>query len=411
MASISVGWYHACAVTAAGGARCWGNSYGWGGGLQHTYDPVEVTGLSGGVAAVGAGAVHSCALTTAGGVKCWGSNYWGQLGDGTTTDHMTPVDVAGLATGIQAISVGYSSTCALTTGNEVKCWGRNVDGQLGDGTYTDRTTPVLVAGLSGVTAIAVGGTNNDGLFTGHACALVAVPGAAGGEVKCWGRNVDGELGDSTTAANRSTPVSVVGFAPGEIQAVTAGDGYTCALTVAGAAKCWGGNRWGQLGDGTTAARAAPGLVGSLSSGVQALATGEPHACAIVGASTAAGGSSPLGHVQCWGNEYSGKLGNYALAYYPPTVVPAAGSDVLAVAAGPYNTCVLRGGTPDGADAWCWGDNYWGQLGDGTRTSRVTPRPGPGARRPGKGDFAGGPALLCAGGRRRAGGNHCDVLGP
>jgi alpha-tubulin suppressor-like RCC1 family protein len=371
--SISVGKYHACAVTADGGAHCWGsNGNGQlGSPSPSTFIPVEVTGLAGDVAAVGAGADHSCALTTAGGVKCWGGNAYGQLGDGTTTDRTTPVDVAGLATGIQAVSVGYGSTCALTTGGEVKCWGHNVDGELGDGTYSDRTTPVLVAGLSGVTAIAAGGTTNDGLYTGHECALVAPPGAAG-DLKCWGRNVDGELGDGTTSPNRSTPVSVVGFAPGEIQAVAAGDGYTCASTTAGAAKCWGNNFAGQLGDGTTAARTAPGLVGSLSSGVQALAAGEAHACAIVGAVTAAAGSPPLGHVQCWGDDSAGELGNYTLAYYPPTVVPAAGSDVQAVAAGPYNTCVLRGGTPDGADAWCWGDNLWGQLGDGTKTSRVVP---------------------------------------
>ncbi len=374
VASISVGRSHACAVTAAGGARCWGtNDYGeLGSTSPTTFSPVDVTGLASGVAAVGAGGDHTCALTTAGGVKCWGGNTWGQLGDGTTTNRPAPVDVAGLATGIQAISLGYGSTCALTTGGEVKCWGHNADGQLGDGTYTDRTTPVLVAGLSGATAIASGGIDNSVMFTGHTCALIAAPGAAGGDLKCWGRNVDGELGDGTVGTNRSTPVSVVGFAPGEIQAVTAGYGYTCALTTAGAVKCWGSNSWGQLGDGTTASRTTPAVVGSLSAGVQAVAAAERHACAIVAGGSAAGGTAATRHVECWGNNDSWQLGNYALVYRLPTAVPAAGSDVQALAAVSNRTCVLRGATPGGANAWCWGDNYWGQLGDGTTASRVLP---------------------------------------
>jgi alpha-tubulin suppressor-like RCC1 family protein len=183
-----------------------------------------------------AGSRHTCALTSGGAVKCWGYNATGQLGDGTRgTNRLTPVDVAGLASGVVAIAAGDFHSCKLTSGGAVKCWGRNDDGRLGDGTVrTMRLTPVDVVGLaSGVVAIAAGAL--------HTCALTS-----GGAVKCWGRNDDGRLGDGTVRTMRLAPVDVVGLASG-VAAISAGYSHTCALTSGGAAKCWGAYESGQLG--------------------------------------------------------------------------------------------------------------------------------------------------------------------
>ena len=148
----------------------------------------------GGNRQIAAGAEHTCALTSSGGVKCWGRNNYGQLGDGTTTDRLTPVDVSDLADGVQSIEAGVAHTCALTASGVTMCWGRNDYGQLGDGTTTDRLTPVEVSDLAvDVQAIAAGPE--------HSCALTS------GDIRCWGGNGRGQLGDGTTT-DRLTPVEV-----------------------------------------------------------------------------------------------------------------------------------------------------------------------------------------------------------
>ena len=211
---ISAGSFHTCAVTSDGGVKCWGNNKGGSLGddtFEDRYTPVDVKGLTSGVTQISVGDDHACALTSAGGVKCWGFNEYGQLGDGTTTGRFTPVDVEGLTSNVTQISAGSAHTCAVTSAGGVKCWGGDGHGQLGDGTdendYCDgyaldrvcgRLTPIDVKGLtSKVTQVSAGGA--------HTCVLTS----AGG-VKCWGDNEDGKLGDGTTG-HSFAPVDVKGL--------------------------------------------------------------------------------------------------------------------------------------------------------------------------------------------------------
>jgi hypothetical protein len=215
--------------------------------------PVDVSGLTSGVAAITAGGQHTCASTTGGGVKCWGDNFHGSLGDGTTSERDTPVDVVGLAGGVVAISTNETHTCALTTGGGVKCWGDNRYGQLGDGTTKNRHTPVDVSGLTtGVSAITTG--------YHYSCALTT-----SGGVKCWGTNFYGQLGDGTYQ-ERHTPVDVAGLSSGVASISKTAGWFTCALTTNAGAMCWGNNNQGQLGDGTEKDRRKPvavvGFVGA-----------------------------------------------------------------------------------------------------------------------------------------------------
>ena len=282
--AISAGRWYTCALTTSGGVKCWGqNGYGQLGDGTTTdrTTPVDVIGLTSGVSAITTGWFHTCALTASGGVKCWGFNDDGELGDGTTDGRTTPVNVSGLTNGFIAIDAGGWHTCALKYGSGVKCWGANAAGQLGDGTTTDRYTPVNVGGLATGDAISAGGW--------HTCAV------AFGGVKCWGFNNNGQLGDGTTDY-RTTPVDVSGLTSG-VSAIAAGEYHTCALTSGGGVKCWG---WGgQLGNGTNTDSTTPVDVSGLASGVSAIAAGGNHTCAL----TVSGG------VKCWGDNWLGQLGD------------------------------------------------------------------------------------------------------
>ncbi len=345
--AIAAGSRHTCALSTSGAVKCWGdNSSGQLGDGSTTSPvlPVDVSGLDSNVQAIAAGASHTCALTVGGAVKCWGDNAAGQLGDGTTDGRLTPVDVSGLSNGVQAVTVGDSHTCASVTGGTVKCWGSNGSGRLGDGTTTDHATPVDVSGLNDVQAIVAGAD--------HTCALTT-----GGAVKCWGANWAGQLGDGATA-DQWTPIDANGV-NSDMQAIAAGAAHTCALTTGGGVKCWGWNRSGQLGNGMTEDRWIPVDVSGLSSGVQAIAAGAGHNCAL----TAGGG------VECWGwNEY-GQLGDGTTIYQRgPAGVDGMTSGIEAIAAGGRYTCAL---TASGG-VKCWGANELGQVGDGTTTDRWTP---------------------------------------
>jgi alpha-tubulin suppressor-like RCC1 family protein len=278
-----------CAVTVAGELLCWGHNESGqlgNGTMQGNLTPVGVSGLGSGAKAVAAGGLHTCAVSSAGGVLCWGENSSGELGDGTTFASLVPVAVKGLSSGVSAVAVGFGHSCALTTGGTVKCWGLDKYGELGDGNASEVPvkTPVDVKDLLNVVSLASSSL--------HTCALTKF-----GQVSCWGHNLDGELGNGTTF---DSPVAqdVMGLPPG-VTAIGVGTSHTCAVTMSGGVMCWGNNSFGQLGDSSTMTHHEPVDVVGLSSGVVAVALGFDHTCAVL----------TTGAVKCWGGNFYSQLGN------------------------------------------------------------------------------------------------------
>ena len=246
-----------------------------------------------------------------------------------------------------AVSTGISHTCGVTPAGAAYCWGDNANGQLGDGSTTGELTPVLVAAPAGVSFAAVSAG------TSHTCGVTAA-----GAAYCWGFNADGELGDGS-GTGQLTPVPVAAPPGVSFLAVSVGGNHTCGVTAAGAAYCWGSNGAGELGDGTTTSQLSPVQVaGSVS--FATLTAGFFHTCGV----TAAGAA------YCWGANSSGRLGDGTTTQRltPVLVAAPAGVSFAALSAGNSHSC---GVTPAGA-AYCWGDNFYGQLGDGTTTDQLTP---------------------------------------
>ena len=247
IASLSCGGFPNCVRHPDGTVECWGGgSYGQlgNGSTPASSSAVTVTGLSG-VVELDLGEDHSCARLSDGTMRCWGYDAQGEIGDGTSgTIRPLPVFVGGLA-GATQITAGRSATCAVLADMTARCWGLNNFGQVGDGTMgTNRLVPTAVVGLTGVLEIDSGNS--------HTCARVA-----DSTVRCWG--VAGTIGDGTTASARTTPTAVVGLGP--VLEVVAGNVHTCARLADGSVRCWGDNSQGQCGDGTSGApRSTPVMV-------------------------------------------------------------------------------------------------------------------------------------------------------
>lgn len=321
--------------------------------------PVSVPPFGSSPTAISAGGAHTCALLSGGAVNCWGKNDEGQLGDGTTTNSTSPVLVSGITTAT-AISAGGSHTCALLSSGKVQCWGENSSGQLGNNnaTTTPQTTPVTVvvddgAGtttdLSGVSSLSAGGT--------HTCAMLSTI----GQLKCWGENKFGQVGNGERPISKK-PIAVPGIT--DAVAVGAGQRSTCVLQ-SGTVLCLGDNEFGQLGNGTNLATSTPSSVGGIS-GATGLTVGRLHACAIV---------TIAGDLKCWGANGQGQLGDNSGANSTTTSVSvklADGSGPLlnakSVSAGQNHTCAVL----DNRSVLCWGEGLLGQLGNGDGSDKSLP---------------------------------------
>jgi hypothetical protein len=291
---------HYCAITNTGGAVCWGaNDYGQVGDGTHgdRYRPVRVVGLDHGVKQITVSTSHACALTTAGAVKCWGKNLSGQLGNGTTKGSYVPVDVVGLSSGVRQISAGDFHTCALLNSGGVDCWGGN---RASEDNVGFRPVPVkgLPAGIVSITAATFGNNIASGWGNGmETCALLK-----GGAVSCWDKTGPPER-PFTALASGVAAITSTAFVANWCVLTTEGavncDGQVisnlehavkaidddCALTDTGGVKCW-------YHGAVKPAQDVPGLTG----GVKAIAG---H-CAVLDS----------GWIKCWGCPFiKGSLGN------------------------------------------------------------------------------------------------------
>ena len=389
---------HNCAVLGTGQIKCWGrNSYGMlgqgdtenrgddSGEMGAALLPVDLgTGRT--VAALSVGDHFNCALLDNTAVKCWGRNNYGQLGQEHTRSlgdqanemggDLPGIDLSNSAKASALVSGKYH-TCVLLDDDTVKCWGYNQHGQLGQG-HTDHlgddsgemgdNLPVVDFG-TGRYALAL----DAGEF--HTCALLD-----NGEVKCWGRNNYGQLGQGNTASRGDQPGEMgAALAPvdlgnvGSAVAIAVGGNQSCAQMLDGSWKCWGYNSYGQLGLGDTGNRGTSGShMGDnlprldFGTGRTALELHmeENHACALLDDNT----------IKCWGRDHAGQLGyeqNAARGDQPdelgdalPTV-QVGSTPVASLARGNEHQCVLF----EGGTTACWGRNDWGQLGLGDTDAR------------------------------------------
>ncbi|MCA9658748.1 MAG: hypothetical protein KC486_10410, partial [Myxococcales bacterium] len=290
---------------------------------------------------------HTCARRQSGQVQCWGKNLFGQLGDGSTQDRRNPVAVTGLGEAT-ALAVGLNHSCALTRRGTVMCWGNNEQGQLGDGNGgrpgAGSQRPVQVRGLTDAVQISSG--------TKHACAL-----RRGGAVVCWGSNANGQVGEKGADRATTTPVPVPELS--QVAEVRAGGNHTCARQASGGVLCWGRNTEGELGDDSHGGRLNARPVVGLADAV-ALASGGAHSCA----------KRRAGTFVCWGANSHGALGDGntgEFAVRKPVIVVGLRGEASLVLGGAHS-CALSGGR-----VLCWGSNAEGQV-DGTRQPRPRPTP-------------------------------------
>lgn len=399
LTAISSGAEHACSIDSNGAAYCWG--------AANRGQVGSGTGRALSFAQISAGLAHTCAITADDGSPyCWGAGANGRLGTGTTDDHATPVPVRLPVGGARSITTGDAHTCLVTGNRGIDCWGLNDSGQLGTSDTLNRLSPTqtvdgdtatalpdtVTATAAGPCALGVGGTytcwgRTAGFTTGttsdltspttmptaptvlngqtitaltddalHTCALTAT-----GQAYCWGYGLEGELGTGRWwGIERPTAVDTTGAVGGKtLVDITAGQYHTCALDSAGKAYCWGSGYQGQLGTGIQGASFTPVAVSS--SGVLkgkvlvAIDAGYQHTCAL----------SAAGRVFCWGNNYSGQLGDGTMVgrTAPVTVATSGalnGQTVTALTAGDSTTCILN----TTGQAFCWGDGWSGQVGGG-----------------------------------------------
>jgi alpha-tubulin suppressor-like RCC1 family protein len=326
---VAAGFLGACAVSGGGALGCWGENRGDGGSAVNTGFPATVAGITT-ATSVSLGIGSSCVRLSSAALMCWGDNNFGELGTGNTTPSNVPV---ASVTGVSQVSGGGSFFCAIMsnfTNLSVKCWGQGVDGRLGNGADASSSVPVFT-GIGGSTVIA-GSPYPISVAAGfgHACAVVST-----GAVKCWGFGGSGQIGTGTASSN--VPITVAmpsGLAASQI---TAGYDHSCARLTDGRVACWGRNGSGQLGNGLlpSAAQSTPSFVVGISNAISVSAAARSyHTCALLND----------GKVKCWGYNRTGQLGNGSTVSSSEPVFVAGISNATQIAVGAEFSCALLADT-------------------------------------------------------------------
>ena len=254
--TISAGFSHACAVSTSGAAYCWGSNAGGrlGTGASLTGGHATPTPVAGQLAfrTISAGYYHTCGVIRSGAIYCWGRNEQGETGNGATAAHGTPARVTGDFAGrVVYAAAQFDYSCAVASDSTLYCWGANCYGQLGvDSTSEQCGTPAMPCSSKPKAVHTSGAFQSVSAFFSHVCALNAA-----GAVSCWGENNQGQLGSRSGSGNIFTPTPIEGG--GSYRAVATGRQFSCAVTADGAAQCWGRNAEGQLGTGDTENHTTP----------------------------------------------------------------------------------------------------------------------------------------------------------
>ncbi|WP_232469031.1 hypothetical protein [Bdellovibrio bacteriovorus] len=346
---VKVGTDSSCALGENGLLYCWGagipsstNQYEF----TESSTPVLFNAFGETITDFHLGETSSCAVTLSTQVKCWGFNRYGELGNGQVADFYRSValTVGNFTDTYQQLATGLFSTCALRTNKTVSCWGSNDDGQLGTGTRNNLVRPSYTLPISNVTKVS-------GMHK-HFCALTSA-----GDVYCWGSNMAGQIGNNATAGTPSAervltpykipqtyPNATAGLPTG-IKDISAGYYHTCAVNSAGGVLCWGNNTTGEAGhSNTSTATSYPIAVSALTSGVESIATYIQNTCAVKKK------DESTKEIYCWGTNTNGVVGAAIGNQWTPTLIDTISTTgTIKLSVGYEGACYLLN-----QEVKCWG---------------------------------------------------------